>query len=392
MRSGSKRATMIIGSYGLFVIGILTAALGPALPEFAAHTGSTLAVAGTLFTALFLGALIAQLLAGPAIDHFGQRPLLALGLCCLAVGLSGMLLSQSLVLMLACTVLTGIGHGTMGISSNVLIAEVFADRSTTALNLLNTFFGVGAMAGPAIAGLTLRVWNTALPPLWFTVGLFLLQLPMLPLLVIVPRTPHTATVAVPRLYRMPALWVMAAMLLVYVGIENGMGGWTTTYMERTTTLVSASAALVTAGYWSSLTAGRMLATVLASRIRAGTLLLLCLGGALLGALLIVVASGNIGLSVAGVALVGLSFGPIFPTALALITATYRYGTGTATSVLSGMGSMGGMLLPWLQGVVLDRYGPTPSMMVVACGALAMVLLGFAGLSMLAQPARLKWKF
>jgi fucose permease len=135
-----------------------------------------------------------------------------------------------------------LGHGTIDVSTNVLIAEVFAARSASVLNLLNVFFGVGAVAGPAIAGLTLRVWGTALPVLWLGAGLMLLQAPFVLRLASAPSAAHHDDLTAPgvALRRSPLLRVFGGLLLLYVGTETGIGGWTTTYMERTTTISPAS--------------------------------------------------------------------------------------------------------------------------------------------------------
>jgi fucose permease len=75
-----------------------------------------------------------------------------------------------------------------------------------------------------------------------------------------------------------------------------------------------------------------------------------------------------------VLLLGLCFGPIVPTALAITADSFRQATGTAASVVVALGSLGGMLLPWLQGVLLERSGPSASVLLVAAGTLLMLAL------------------
>jgi fucose permease len=376
MKQLSARGTMAASCASFFALGLVTAALGPALPGLAANASSSLATIGAVFTALFLGGLIAQLVAGPLNDRLGQRPVLLAGIALLALGTCGIAASQALPLTLVSAAVAGLGHGAIDISTNVLIAEVFADRSASALNLLNVFFGAGAVAGPAIAGLTLRAWGTALPALWIGAGLMLAQLPLVPLLAVPPRAPQPAGHAErgAALLRSPALWACGALLLLYVGIENGLGGWTTAYLERTTSIGTAAAALVTAGFWLALTGGRVVGALLGTRLAAGALLLLSLCGALVGGVLLAASTGSASLTVVAVLLIGLCFGPIFPTTLAIVTATFRRAPGTAASLAVALGSLGGMLLPWAQGALLERSGPAASVLLVAAGTLAMLLL------------------
>jgi len=375
MKKLTARGTMAASCASFFAFGVVVAGIGPALPNLAANASSGLAALGGVFTALYLGALLMQIVAGPLNDRIGQRPVLLVGLSLLAFGIFGMVASHSLALTLACAIVAGLGHGALAVSTNVLIAEVFPHRSAAALNLVNVFFGVGAVTGPAIAGLTLQIWGSALPALALGAGLLLLQLPLIPLLAVAPRVAHSG---VPErntaLYRSPLLWMIGALLLLYVGIENGIGGWTTTYLERTTALGATMAALVTSGFWLALTGGRMIAALLGVRLLPYTLLLVSLGGALVGGLLLAGSTGNALLTTVAVLLLGVSFGPIFPTALAIATATFRHASGTAVSVLVALGSIGGMVIPWSQGLLLERSGPSASVLFIAGGTLAMFAL------------------
>jgi fucose permease len=368
------RGTMASSCARFFALGVLTAAIGPALPDLAARSGSSLAVVGTVITALFLGALVSLLVAGPLNDRLGQRPVLLAGVVLLAAGTLGLATSQALPLMLACAVVAGLGHGAIDVSTNVLIAEVFATRSAAALNLLNVFFGLGAVAGPAIAGLTLRLWGTALPALWLGAGLALLEAPLILLLASAPPAQADAAPvhAAASLLRSTRLWAIGALVLLYVGVENGIASWTTVYLERTTALDQAAGALITSGYWLALTGGRVVAAFAGARLAAERMLLIALAGGLAGGALLATSTGSAPLTIVAVLLIGFCFGPIFPTALAVTTATFRRAPGTAASVVVAMGSAGGTLLPWLQGVLLERASPSASVLLVAAGTLAML--------------------
>ncbi|HEX9373714.1 MAG TPA: MFS transporter, partial [Roseiflexaceae bacterium] len=292
----------------------------------------------------------------------------------LALGTLGLSLSRSLPLALTFGVLAGLGHGAADVSFNVLIAEVFAARSASALNLLNVFFGVGAVAGPAAAGLALRLWGTALPALWLGVALLLLQAPLVPLLAVPPRARqhHAQASRGAPVLASPLLWALGLLMLIYVGTETGIGGWTTTYLERTTAIGTAAAALMTSGFWLALTGGRVVGALLGARVAPNTLLTLSLAGSLAGGALLAASTGNVALTTAAVLLTGLCFGPIFPTTFSIVTSTFRQAPGTAASVAVALGSVGGMLLPVLQGALLERSGPASSVLLVALGTLAML--------------------
>jgi len=56
------------------------------------------------------------------------------------------------------------------------------------------------------------------------------------------------------------------------------------------------------------------------------------------------------------ALLGLSFGPIYPTMVAIVTARAPHMAGTAMSRMGVFASVGGMALPWLYGLLLTDVG------------------------------------
>ena len=382
MKSNARILALGLACASFLALGVLTAAIGPALADLAGNTGVSLAAVGGIFTALFLGALVSQGLAGPTMDRLGPRPVLWVGLILVGLGTLGVTWAPWLWLALALAVVTGLGHGSVDVTSNVMVAELFPERRAAAVNLLNVFFGIGAFLGPAIAGLALGWWQTALPALWLGAGLLLLL--ALPMAAWAPRghiASQTGPAAGPAAkgktwLASPLLWGLGALILVYVGIENGVGGWTPLYLEQTVRLDPAKAALVTSGFWLALTAGRVMATLVGTRISAKALLAGSLGIALLGSLLLAAGQGNLVTSIAAILVLGFGFGPVFPTSVALTTASFPGSAGAAAGVVVASGSLGGMLIPWIQGILLERTGPPGSLALTVGATLAMLALYF----------------
>lgn len=381
MSALSPRGTMVLTSTSFLALGLLAAGLGPALPDLAVRTGRPLAAMGSVVSAQFLGSLLAQVVAGPLTDRVGPRLMLGLGFSLITVGEVGMLLSSSLTLGLICLVVAGLGFGTAVLSANLMIARVFPERSVAALNLLNFFYGVGAIAGPAAAGLTLRTSGSALPPLWIAVVLMGLLVPLTPLLPASARTETHRPAGGARsagLFGSPLLWCFGSLFLVYVGLENGVGSWSRTYIEQTTAVAPSVAALITSGYWLAYTCARGLAAAAGTRLTPGRILTISCSLAVAGSSLLLVSRGHLALTTAAVLLVGFAYGPIFPTALAMATAAFPKAAGITASLCVGMGSGGGMLLPWLVGWLLERSGPSAGMGLLV--ALSVAMIGLYALS------------
>ncbi len=364
---------MIVACVMFLATGLTVSALGPSLPAFAGRTGSELAEVGALFTALFIGIVLGQAAFGPLNARLGRRVLVLAGLALFAGGVAGMLLSPSLPLLLGWAFVAGLGDGGVISGVNLLVAELFDSRGATALNLVNLFFGLGSVLGPALVSLSLREWGNPLVALWAGVAALLLLTPATLVIAVVQEQRHESRSGTSSaVLRSPLLWGLALLVLLYVGIEVGMGGWTARYLERTAAMDAATAALVVSGFWLAVTGGRMLGALLGLRMAARSLLLLSLVGTAVGGMLLVLGVGNTTLSVAAVLMLGLCFGPIYPTTFAIVTITFRQARATAASVVMVLASSGGALLPWLQGQLLERVSPLASVLLVAGAAVVML--------------------
>jgi fucose permease len=378
MRSG-PRSVLVIASLVFLALGLLFSQVGPALDELANRSSTTLAQVGAIFTAIFLGSLLTQSIAGPASDRIGERPVLLAGLGLAVLGMTGVGLSRSLSLLLACAFIAGTGYGFIAVGTNLLVARAFVERSVSALNLTNLFFGIGAVCGPALGSAAVHAWNTALPALWLGVALMVILFVLIYFAaagrsVARPSRAAGADTAQPTLYRSPLLWMLSAMLFMYVGLETAVGGWTTTYLQATASYRLESAALVVSGYWLALTAGRLVNSWLGIRRSAARVLLWSLAGAAAGGCLLAPTTGRPALTIAGVLVLGFSFGAIFPTGLAIVTSTFARDAGKAASMAQMGGSLGGMCLPWIVGLILVRVNPAAGMACIAAGTILMLLI------------------
>jgi fucose permease len=88
------------------------------------------------------------------------------------------------------------------------------------------------------------------------------------------------------------------------------------------------------------------------------------------------------LTIAAVLIIGLFFGPIYPTTFSISASLFKESSGKAAGLIVALASLGGMFLPPLQGVVLTRFGSQASVLLIALYTAGMlgvnVLRGFAG--------------
>jgi len=121
----------------------------------------------------------------------------------------------------------------------------------------------------------------------------------------------------------------------------------------------------------------MVSRIVAARVLQGVsksqLVLIIALVSLLGCAVLLAARSLI-LLFAGTALIGLSYGPIFPTTLAIAGDRYSERAGTVFGLLFSIALMGGMLFPWTVGQLSQRLSLRAGMIVPSLGALGIILL------------------
>lgn len=385
MTRSNKVVALALSCCIFLAIGLNSAMLGPVLPDLAKNTGISLGAAGSLITSLFLGALITQFVLGPINDRLGPRPILIVGMALMSAGLVAVSLSSSLVPALIFMFVAGIGTGGMIISTNVMLAVVFAARSVPALNFANVFYGIGAVCAPALGSFLTSQWGSALPVMWVVAGMIVLLLPAM-LLLKVPRSVRVAQAeaggtAAASIYKSPTLWLLGVVMLIYVGTEAGVGSWGITYLNRSSGMALDTASFALSGFWLALTAGRLTGGFVGAALGARNLLTICFAGGTAGALLLLLLGGNAPLMAAALLLLGFSIGSVYPTMVSFGASTFPTGPGKAAGFVMAMGSVGGMVLPLLLGALLDWRGTYSSMaLLLACCVTMLVLHLWPGIA------------
>jgi fucose permease len=349
--------------------GLSLSSVGPSLPSLAENVGRDVAAVGAQFTAFSAGTVLVQFAAAPLGGRYGQRALLGLGVL-------GESLSRELGWLLLFALLGGLGFGCVLAAGVLLVARLFA-RGASALNLVNVFFGVGSIVGPLAAGLGRA--RAGQPELAMMAGAVLL-LALAPLLRWAAEAPADERGAAEG---GPVPWglvtLLGVLLLLYSGIEIGVGGWAALYLELSAGMAPAQVALAVSGFWLALTAGRALGALLGLRVGPRVLLGGFLSLMAVAAGLIVLSVGDGAASAGALALFGLACGPIFPTTMALVAAVSG-GRGAATSLALGVGNLGAGTIPPLLGVVLSGAGPRAgALLILAVAGLLLALFGLVAL-------------
>jgi len=373
------RRGMLFGgaATGIFVFGIVMAVLGTlfGLPEMRARLRIDLAQQGSVFLLLFLGILLATLVAGPVIDAIGNKLILVASSILVAAGMAGLAYAHSFGGAAIPAVLLGLGGGGLNTSTNVLVSDLYGEKRGPMLNLLGIFYGVGALCIPLLAAVIAGHFAIA-PQLLFCAVLAgacaLLFLAMYFPPASAPQSFSWREAL--QVARYPGVLVLGFLLFCQSGDEASIGGWTSTYVGAAG-LGARTATLILAGYWAALMAGRLAVSGLLKFVGKRQLVLASGVGALTGAA-ILLTNRSEGMLVAGVLVIGLSYAGVFPTALAIAGDSYRKMAGTVFGLLFAIALLGGMSFPWAVGQISQAFGVRFGMVVPLVGAAAICILAW----------------
>ncbi|HKN24221.1 MAG TPA: MFS transporter [Candidatus Acidoferrum sp.] len=362
---------------GIFVFGIVMAVLGTlfGLPEMRTRLHIDLAQQGNMFLLLYLGILLATLLAGPVIDAIGNKVILVSSSALVAAGMAGFAFAHSFAAAAIPAVLLGCGGGGLNTSTNVLISDLYGEKRGPMLNMLGIFYGIGALCIPLLAAAIAGRFPIA-PQLLFCAGLA----GACAVLFLAMRFPEASAARsfswreALQVARYPGVLVLGFLLFCQSGNEASIGGWTSTYVGETG-LSAQTATLILAGYWAALMMGRLLVARLLKSVAKEQLVLASGVGALLGATILLMNRSE-GMLVVGVLVIGFSYAGIFPTTLAVAGDAYRKMAGTVFGLLFAIALVGGMSFPWAVGHISQALGVRYGMVVPLLGAAGICVLAW----------------
>ncbi len=357
-----KRAALLVGlAFAAFIsLGLPDGLTGVGWPSIRITFGLPLDALGALASTTTVGYLISSFLSGRLLARLGVAWLLILS--CLAAAISLLAYSAAPVwpVMVVFGLLAGLGAGAIDAGLNTYAAEQFSPRT---MNWLHASFGLGAASGPLIMSSVLSMgqsWRLG----YLIVGVA--QLALAGCFALTRREWHAhaesggpapaASAPMVQTLRLPTAWLSILLFFLYTGLEFSAGQWLYSLLTEARGLLPALAGLWVSVFWGSLMVGRLVSGAVVERISMRSLLQLCMGGAVLGVVLLWINLAH-WLSFIGVALLGLSLAPMFPSLIALTPA--RMGPAHAANTVGfqvAAAMLGGALLVTAFGLTAGRFG------------------------------------
>lgn len=345
---------MVTACAGLFTFGIMTSFLGTTIQEWTVRLNFDLMRGGALFSFLYIPQIPMVFLAGPLIDRFGNKPVLVSGFLFSAGALVGMAYAPSYTILGVLLIVLGLGGSSAMSAANTLIPELYPENPSSALNLANIFFGVGAIFFPSVV--TMMTARVGLPGTLWMIAVLVGAVAALGSLQSFPPARSAGSFDWPQAGRLalnPAVIILAWVLFFYAALEISTSGWIRTYLEGSLAASPKTSQTILTGFWVALMLGRLAASQLVKTVR-GPILVLASSALAMVSLLIITLAQNIPMAAVGVVLCGLSFAPVFPTTAGTASTYFPRLFGTVFGMLMSLALLSGAIIPPLVGFTAQR--------------------------------------
>ncbi|CAN7433647.1 MFS transporter [Phenylobacterium sp. LjRoot225] len=363
------------------VFAMTTDSVGAIIPQIieAYHLG--MAEAGLFHYATMSGIALSAAGLGFLADRLGRKGAIVLGLAIFSAATLLFPATRSFPLLLVLLFVSGLSIGVFKTGALALIGDISSSTRahTSMMNLVEGFFAMGAIVGPAVIAALLAA-GASWTWLYLIAGAICAILVVLALLVRYPTPRRSGPPAdlrrVLALARNPYALVFGTGVMLYVGVETAIYVWMPTLLAGYRGGVGPIAAFALPIFFVLRAAGRFLAFWMLGRARWTAVLAFCS----LAILVCFATALMIGPTGAAILLPasGLFMSVIYPTLNSKAISCFpKSEHGSAAGLMLFMTCVSAVVSPLVIGLASDAFGDPKAGFVLATGLAALLFFGLA---------------
>ncbi len=370
----NRKLVFTAACLGMLMFGIILTTLGAILPFIIEKFGIDKSSAGSLMLLMSFGILTGSLIFGPIVDRYGYKRLLIIGAILIFVCLEAIAFAPSFSLLRLAIFIIGFVGGVINGGTNALVADISEEGKSAELSILGIFFGIGAIGVPLSMGSLLKYLSYH--HIMAGVG-FVVIIPLLFFIFLGFPSPKQAQgfpikEGLSLLKEIPLI-LFGMILFFESGMEITVGSWSALFVKEELAITANRAVLFLSFYWLGIVLVRLILGYILKKISSVIVQFTSVGIALIGALLMLF-SNNLHLSIAGLFLLGSGFAAGFPVMLGYVGNLYPKLSGTAFSIAFVMALTGGMILPYLTGIMGQSLGLQTSFIIIPISLCCLAIL------------------
>lgn len=372
--------------YAFFINGITALIIGAIMPSILTDFNMGYDKGGMLLSFQSVGNLIASFMGGMVSVYLGRKNAIVALSSMTAIGFASMTFVRTPALLLLPFFLTGIGRGSVTNMSNTIVNDV-SDGKAGPLNILHMFFAVGAFMAPFFAS-----WAFDMDFSWKFVLRVVSGLAVIMVLVYLKMDIGNKRIKKSEKTKSRGMstdflkdidfYLSSGILFFYVGVEYAVNGWIVTYLKDTGIMSTSLAQKTLSMLWVIIIFGRLFSAYISKTVDKKTILLFSAIGTMVFFTLFILSS-NIWAIIACILGLGFCLSGIYPTTVSNVGGVLKK-SSLAMGVLLGVAGLGGILMPYITGVVAEKVGIVGGMVAIS---VAVVLLFLFTLVNKLRPAK-----
>ena len=310
---------------------------------------------GRISAITFAGLVGGILVTGPLADRWGGKPFSVLGTLLIGVGLGLLGFSPGYLMVLVAVFIMGLGAGILDMVLSPIVAVLQPGNRGTALNWLHSFYGIGTVITVVMGTLALRSgvgWrpiSLALVTVPLVVALGFANLDLPPLV----SEKHGRRTSLSELCGNSSFLAITTAIFLGGALELGMAQWLPAYAEMSLGFSKWTGSVSLLAFSAAMAVGRIFAGLIGRRVDPVKLMLSCCWTSVVLFLLACFAPWPAVALAASVG-VGLAGSYLWPTTLGVAADRFPRGGASMFGLPAAFGNLGGILMPWLVGVIADR--------------------------------------
>lgn len=361
--------------FAYFLTGMIALVIGAILPYLIKEFHLGYSQGGMLLFVHAAGNLGSAVISGIISTFLGRKFALILGGVFFSIALTGIIFAPSFLLLLLFMLLSGFGRGTFVNLGNATMNEA-TEGSGSAINLLHTFFAIGAFIAPLMVGIAIKAnlgWRFAV------VIVAALSFILLVVLVLMPYKVKKGVEGIPiekekrsfEFLKNKRYYLFMGILFFYVGTEISMNGWIVTYLTNSKELPVILSQSVLSVLWLAIIFGRLLCAYISTKLSKEKIILFSSLGAALFFLFLLVSASPFTIMFCAFGM-GVFLAGIYPTTVANANFLTN-GSSISNGMLVSCGSLGASAIPFITGVLAGEKGIGIGMFTILCTAFLLVI-------------------
>ena len=361
--------------YAFLISGLTVLMIGAIIPYMREERGFSYTVAGSFLSAYAIGNFSASFFSPFLASKIGRKYTIVLLSSLVPISFFVVLLSTSSTVIFCAFLAAGLGRGGISNINNAVVNDA-SNGSPAKINILHTFFAIGAFIAPFLTstfiyfGLTWKhvLITTIVLSITGVIAYGTMELQDKP----VKEEKKAETVSNNKYLKSVDFYIIGFLLFFYLGLENCVNGWFVSYLQDTGVMSASYATNLVSIVWICVIIGRLTCAYLSKKFSKKRIILINSIGCV-SFFLLLISTTNIAVITISIIGLGLFLAGIYPTGVANAGLLIK-GSTTGMAMLLAIASLGGIIMPQIIGVLADKIGMSGAIGILAIDVVIMLIL------------------